>query len=238
MARALVTGAERGLGLAFCGLLAARGDEVYATCLEPSAELAPLGVTVIEGIDVGSEASVARLATEVRAESLQLLISNAGVNTHSGGFAGADTGRMVREYEVNALGAVRLVRTLLPKLGRGSKIAMISTGPGAAVPCGAPAGGEHYGYRMSKGALNVYGTTLAEDLRPEGIAVVLLSPGTMDTKHLRDALAASRRDAAVAQAPDAVAPALVAQIEALTLATSGGWIDARGRPVVGRMPAR
>jgi NAD(P)-dependent dehydrogenase (short-subunit alcohol dehydrogenase family) len=139
---------------------------------------------------------------------------------------------MAREYQVNTLGAVRLVRTLLPKLGRGAKIALISTGPGAAVPCGAPANGEHYGYRMSKGALNVYGSTLALDLRDDGIAVVLLHPGALDTKHFRDALAASRSAAAYAAKPaSAVAPGLLEQIDALTVESSGRWIDEHGRPV-------
>jgi NAD(P)-dependent dehydrogenase (short-subunit alcohol dehydrogenase family) len=227
---ALVAGSERGLGLALCTLLAARGDRVFATCQQRSPELDALGVDVIEGIDVSSDESVARLAEEVDAPRLELVISNAGVNTYSGGYRAPDPQRMLREYDVNALGAVRLVHTLDPKLGDGAKIAFISTGAGAAVPCDAPAGNEHYGYRMSKGALNVYGASLALDVRERGIAVVLLNPGPMDTKHFRDALAASRSGAIhQAQPAEAVAPALLAQIDALTLETTGRWIDGRGR---------
>jgi NAD(P)-dependent dehydrogenase (short-subunit alcohol dehydrogenase family) len=229
---ALVTGTERGLGLAFCRLLAARGERVYATCQKRSAELDALGIDVIEGIDVGRDDSVARLADEVDAPDLDLVISNAGFNAYSGGFANADPKRMLREYNVNTLGTVRVVRTLLPKLRSGAKLAITSTGAGAAVPCGAPANGEHYGYRMSKGALNVYGSTLAEDLRSDGIAVVLLNPGAMDTKHFRDALRASRSDVGYEpKTADDVAPALLARIDELTLETSGRWIDGQGKPV-------
>ena len=229
---AVVTGTERGLGLALATLLSEREDTVYATCQRRSPELDALEAHVIEGIDVSDDESVARLAGEVAAPRIDLLISNAGLNAHSGGHADADTARMVREFEVNTLGAVRLVRTLLPKLGRGAKIALVSTGAGAAVPCGAPAHGEHYGYRMSKGALNVYGATLALDVADAGIAVVVLNPGPMDTKHFRDALAAGRTDAGYRAVPaSAVAPGMLAQIDALTVETSGGWIDAHGDPV-------
>jgi NAD(P)-dependent dehydrogenase (short-subunit alcohol dehydrogenase family) len=225
---ALVSGAERGLGLALVTRLAARGDTVYATCQERSPELDALGVHVLEGIDVSSDDSVARLAGDV-GDRVDLLISNAGLNAYSGGPDDADTGRMAREFDVNALGAVRLVRTLLPKLGHGAKIALVSTGAGARVPCGAPANGEHYGYRMSKGALNVFGASLALDLRPRGIAVTLLSPGPMDTRHFRDAAAASRSGTTYEARPAAdVAPALLARIDSLTLETSGRWIDEHG----------
>jgi NAD(P)-dependent dehydrogenase (short-subunit alcohol dehydrogenase family) len=236
MAHVLVTGTERGLGLAFCRVLSARGDRVFATCQERSPELDALDVEVIDGIDVGRDDSVARLAAEIDTPALDLIISNAGFNAYSGGFADADPQRMLREYNVNTLGTVRVIRTLLSKLGRGAKVAITSTGSGAAVPCGAPAHGEHYGYRMSKGALNVYGSTLAEDLHADGIAVVLLSPGSMDTKHLRDALAASRFDAgyaAQAKTADEVAPELLAQIDRLTLDTSGLWLDGTGQQVLG-----
>ena len=189
---------------------------------------------VLEGVDVGSDESVARLATEVDAERVDLLLSNAGVNRYSRGYADADTERMLQEYNVNALGAVRLVRTLLPKLGAGSKIALVSTGAGAAVPGGAGAGGDHYGYRMSKGGLNVLGATLGHDLRPLGIAVVLLNPGSLDTKHMRDAMAASKTARAWPMIPpEEAAPGVLAQIDALTLETSGRWVDRFGEPVTG-----
>ena len=62
MANILITGANRGIGLEMASRLKARGDKVIVACRQSSEELDQLGLEVIEGIDVGSDASVAGLA--------------------------------------------------------------------------------------------------------------------------------------------------------------------------------
>jgi len=57
----LVTGANRGIGLALCQLLRQRGDEVVAVCRTSSPELDALGVDVVTGVEVTSDESVAKL---------------------------------------------------------------------------------------------------------------------------------------------------------------------------------
>jgi NAD(P)-dependent dehydrogenase (short-subunit alcohol dehydrogenase family) len=58
MGISLVTGANRGIGLAICTQLKARGDDVVAVCRTPSPELSALGIDIVEGIDVSDDESI------------------------------------------------------------------------------------------------------------------------------------------------------------------------------------
>ena len=64
----LITGANRGIGLEMARQLTARGDKVIAACRQPSEELTQLGVKLIEGIDVGSDESVAPMKYSLKGE--------------------------------------------------------------------------------------------------------------------------------------------------------------------------
>jgi NAD(P)-dependent dehydrogenase (short-subunit alcohol dehydrogenase family) len=230
MSVALVAGADRGLGSALATALAERGDEVWAACLHSAPDLTGRGIRVVEGIDVSSDDSVAELRTALGSTRLDVLISNAGINESSGGPWDADTTAMVREFNVNALGAVRLVRTLLPLLAPRAKIAMVSTGRGAAAQNPDPANGMSYGYRISKAALNMYGALLAQDLRAQGIAVVLLNPGPINTDLMRRIVAAGKSSLDPSSLPSAqdVAPQLLLRIDELTPERSGRWVNLSG----------
>ena len=162
MATVLVTGANRGIGLELCCQLAARGDAVIATCRRASPALAALGVRVEEGVDVGDEASVAKLARRLGAVRLDLLINNAGVLAHET-LEGLDLASVRRQFEINALGPLCVTAALLGHLGPGAKIGLVSSRMGS---IGDNGSGGHYGYRMSKAALNMAGVSLAHDLRP------------------------------------------------------------------------
>ena len=61
MSTCLVGGASRGIGLEVCRQLVARGEQVIATCRRADAALESVGATVIDDVDVGDAASVARL---------------------------------------------------------------------------------------------------------------------------------------------------------------------------------
>jgi NAD(P)-dependent dehydrogenase (short-subunit alcohol dehydrogenase family) len=233
MSTALVTGADQGLGNALARALAARGDDVWAACLGTSPSLEALGIRVLAGIDVSNDDAVAGIRTALGETQLDRVISNAGVNQSSGGPWDADTDAMAREFQVNTLGAVRVVRTLLPVLAPSAKIAFISTGRGAAAKRPEPANGMNYGYRISKGALNLFVALLAQDLAPQGIAVVLLHPGAINTDLMRRMAAAGKSDLDPESlpGPDDVAPKLLAQLDELTLARTGSWINLNGADV-------
>jgi len=215
MPKSLVTGANRGIGLALCQLLRKRGDDVIAVCRGTSEALDRLGAEVVAGIDVKSDASVAELARRLKGTRLDLLILNAGILRESG-LARLDLEDVNEQLAVNAVGQLRVTHALLPNLGQGSKVAVITSRMGSMADNGS---GGYYGYRMSKAALNAAGVSLAVDLRPKGIAVAILHPG-----YVRTDMTAHSGSVEPAEA----ARLLLARIDQLTLTTSGQFLHANG----------
>ena len=79
MATALVTGANRGIGLEYCRQLQARGDQVVAVCREPSPELEALGVRIEAGVELTDPAAIADLVERLQGLALDVVILNAGL---------------------------------------------------------------------------------------------------------------------------------------------------------------
>ena len=177
MTTTLITGANRGIGLELCRQLAARGEEVIAACRATSDELDALGLQVEVGQDVTSGEAVAALAERLKGRRLDTLVHNAGILTRES-LDDLDLERMRRQFEVNALGPLRLTHALLPNLERGSKVVIITSRMGS---IGDNTSGGRYGYRMSKAAVNMAGVSLSHDLEPRGIAVGILHPGFVRT---------------------------------------------------------
>lgn len=177
MSVSLVTGANRGIGLELVRQLKARGDQVIAVCRAASPDLDKLGVRVEAGVDVSRSEDVAALAKRLPGVSIALLINNAGIlrreTLDSVNFEGIE-----QQFEVNALGPLRVTTALLPLLAKGAKVAIITSRMGSIADNGS---GGYYGYRMSKAAVNAAGVSLARDLAGRGIAVALLHPGMVAT---------------------------------------------------------
>ena len=117
---------------------------------------------------------------------------------------------------MNALGALRTVHALLPRLHEGSKIALITSRMGSIADNGS---GAYYGYRMSKAALNAAGKSLALDLKARGVAVALLHPGMVRTE-----MTGGHGNLG----PEEAAAQLVQRIEALSLENTGTFWHANG----------
>ena len=215
MAVVVITGANRGIGLALAQAFAARGDQVIAVVRRSSPALDKLGVELHAGIEVTDDASVAKLAKALAGRTIDVLINNAGV--HRGdGFDRLDWKGIRDQFETNALGPIRVTHALLPNLKPGAKVAIITSRSGS---IGDNGSGGDYGYRMSKAAVNMAGVNLAIDLKPRGVAVVILHPGMVDTD--------------MGSSPQAIAPALsaerlVVRIDELTVATTGRFLHAEG----------
>ncbi|MGI9381768.1 MAG: SDR family NAD(P)-dependent oxidoreductase, partial [Methyloligellaceae bacterium] len=124
--------------------------------------------------------------------------------------------RIRRQFEVNTLGPLRVTKALMARLGRGSKVAIVSSWMGSLAENTA---GGSYGYRISKCAVNMAGLNLAHDLRPQGIAVVLLHPGYVSTDMTGGGGTVDPEDAA---------RGLIARIDALTLDKTGTFWHAEG----------
>lgn len=215
MTTALITGANRGIGLELCKQLKEKGFDVIGACRNTSKELDALGVRVETGVDVSSDDAVQSLAKKLAGTSIDLLIQNAGILS-SESLDHLDTGAIRKQFEVNAIGPLRVTKALLPNLSKGAKIALITSRMGSIADNGS---GGMYGYRMSKAALNMAGSSLALDLKDRGIAVAILHPGFVRT----DMTQGSGNIG-----PDESARALIERIDGLTLENSGTFWHSNG----------
>ena len=178
MATYLITGANRGIGYEYCRQLQRRGDIAIAVCRQPSDELHALGVQVETGIDLTDDAAVADLVQRLQGTTIDVLINNAGI-VERVTLDDLDFDSIRRQFEVNAVGPLRLTAALLPNLSAGSKVVMMTSRMGSIAD---NTSGGSYGYRMSKVALSMAGKSLAHDLKPRGIAVAILHPGLVQTR--------------------------------------------------------
>jgi NAD(P)-dependent dehydrogenase (short-subunit alcohol dehydrogenase family) len=222
--RVLIAGASRGIGLALCEAFAERGDHVIAAVRNANPQLDSLGVQVVPDIELTSDEAVANLPEAVGPEGLDVLIYNAAINIDSPGLEDIQVEALKETIDVNALGAVRTVLALLPTLHEGSKIMLVSIG-GMALNRGPVPSTGNYGYRMSKAALTSFGHGLARAVRDRGIAVVLSSPGPVDTDMLRNVAAQGRSsfDPAQAAKPIDIARQFRDRIDELNLPDSPAW---------------
>ncbi len=216
MATYVVTGANRGIGYEYCRQLQGRGETVIAVCRIASAELKQLGVRVEEGIDITSEASVSALQARLGSTAIAVLINNAGILERNT-LANLDFDSIRKQFEVNALGPLRVTQALLPQLQAGAKLVLMTSRMGSIAD---NTSGSSYGYRMSKVALSMAGKSLAHDLKPRGVAVAILHPGLVQTQ--------MTNFTAGGITPETSVQGLLARIDALTLETTGTFWHANG----------
>lgn len=226
MARhALVTGANRGIGLECVRQLLARGDRVVATCRHPGKATAlntlageyPGRLRVLP-LDVAQEKSRAELLRELPlvCERLDLLVNNAGV-LHSGERFGQLSQAMLEDsLRVNALGPLLLTEAMAAVLADGARVANISSMMSSLATRNefrSP------GYCMGKAAQNMATVQLAHALRPRGIVVLALCPGWVQTD-----MGGPGAQITPAQSVEG----LLRVIDAASIDDSGRFIDWRG----------
>ncbi|MEO1133250.1 MAG: SDR family oxidoreductase [Cyanobacteria bacterium J06639_1] len=216
MATYAITGANGGIGLEYCRQITDRGDEAIAICRSSSEALATLRVWVEPGVDVTSDRAVADLAVRLSDTPLDGLILNAGILERVT-LDDLDFESMRRQFEVNALGALRVTQALLPNLKTGSKLVLMTSRMGSIAD---NTSGGSYGYRMSKVALSMAGKSLAHDLKPRGIAVAILHPGLVST--------AMTGFTANGITPEQSVRGLLQRIDNLTLENTGTFWHANG----------
>lgn len=218
MQTVLITGANRGIGLALTQQCLKRGDHVIAVCRKTSEALAASRAQVETGVDVTDAEAVAALAQRLGDTPLDAMILNAGIMGFERlGQLDADAfERMRHQFEVNALGPLRFVEALSGNLREGAKVALMTSRMGSIADNGS---GGSYGYRASKAALNAIGKSLALDLAPRKIGVFLLHPGLVGTDMIGGTGDVS---------PDQAASQLLGRIDALGLEQSGTFWHANG----------
>ena len=172
-------------------------------------------MTVVKGVDVSNPDALADSLKPLLNTKIDLLINNAGVLGREG-IEDWDPNTIDYQFRVNALGPLLVTQTLLPALATNAKIAMITSRMGSMKD---NTSGGYYGYRMSKAALNAVGVSLANDLKPKGIAVGLFHPGFVQTDMVNGN---GDIDA------DTSASRLVSRIDELTLKNTGSFVHSNG----------
>ncbi|WP_404464839.1 SDR family oxidoreductase [Vreelandella aquamarina] len=211
----VITGANRGVGLALAEHYQQEGWRVIGVCRQTSDELESVADEVIEGIDVTQDDDIARLEAALVGHTIDLLINNAGL-LRDDVLGDIEIDSLRQQMEINAYAPLRVSEALLPLMKKGSKIANITSRMGSLADNDS---GGRYGYRASKAALNAFGKSLAIDLKPRGIAVAQLHPGYVKTRMVNFGGHIS---------PQESATGIAACIKALNLENSGGFWHSNG----------
>ncbi len=190
--RILVTGANRGIGLAIVTALLQGGHSVLAGSRQPddAPELqqlqdSPSGQLHILPLDVTSDDSVrdACSAAQDLLPGLDVLINNAGVFPENGDeqFADLNLAHFTEAFATNVVGVARMIQVFTPLLEKGDNPRIINISSGAA-SIAAKSNHNYFAYATSKAALNMLTRALAAEYRDRGIAVLALTPGWVQTR--------------------------------------------------------
>jgi NAD(P)-dependent dehydrogenase (short-subunit alcohol dehydrogenase family) len=223
----LITGANRGIGLALTKLAIERGDRVLAAARRPGqapalADLARKNKSLsVLNIDVTDPEEMAAAAA-LDDTPVDLLICNAGQYVARGGFDDPeytyDAWHTV--MMTNVAGIFFTVRAFLPRLSKApaAKIAVVSS----IMASSERAPGGAYTYRASKAAATNLARNMAVDLKPRGIAVGAYHPGWVRTDMGGPKAAIDVEESA---------SGLMQRFETLSLETTGVFEDYRGDPI-------
>lgn len=225
MAVALITGANRGIGLALVKAYAGRRDKVFAavrrtsdrTELDAFAAAQPKWVEVIE-MDVADPAEIGRARRKLEAEPIDVLINNAGVSGPNRQSAtDMDYDGLAETLAVNSIAPLRIANAFLPnvKAAKG-KIITLSSQMGSVQS----AAYDSLAYRVSKAAVNKLMRGLAAELRPQGIPVLIVHPGWVKTEMGGDSAQLK---------PEESAAQLLKLIDKLDLASTGKFLAWNGK---------
>lgn len=173
----LVTGASTGIGRACVERLAAAGAQVLAGARKP-ADLDALGaIPGVEPIalDITDPAAIAALAGRLDGAAMRGLVNNAGAAV-PGPLEELPLEALRRQFEVNTFAHFAVIQACLPALrsGRGRIVNIGSIGGRVGQPFAGP-------YCGSKAAMRVMSASLRRELRPWGVWVTCIEPGTINT---------------------------------------------------------
>ena len=224
----LITGANRGIGLAMARLATKRGDLVLAAARRPGAALALADLArrnrniSVLNLDVTDPEEMAAAAASVDDAPIDLLICNAGQYLARGGLDDPEY-----TYDAwhtmmmtNVAGIFFTVRAFLSRLRQAAepKIAIVSS----IMASSERAPGGSYIYRASKAAATNLARNLAIDLKERGIAVGAYHPGWVRTDMGGSSATVEVEDSA---------KGLMQRFDALSLATTGVFEDYRGEAI-------
>lgn len=185
----LITGASRGIGLEMVRYGMEKGWQVLACCRHPQQadkllSMAQLsnGCVSVYVADMAELATIQALAYELRNESIDMLINNAGVyGSERNSFGQVDAQDWVETFKVNTIAPLKMSEAFIEQLcmGHNKVIACLSSKMGSMDD---NTSGGSYIYRSSKAALNAIVKSLSIDLAEREIKCVVLHPGWVKTE--------------------------------------------------------
>lgn len=179
MKTAVVTGANRGIGLELTIQLLDSGYNVHATYRSNKGGLEQIenDNLSIHQMDVRDKTQVTNVVQSV--EKIDLLINNAGVaDGRWQSISEIDMEHALEVLNVNAVSPVLVTQQSMPKLVDGSKVVMMSSLMGSISDCQS---GRSYAYRASKTALNMFSMAMKNELDANGISLLIMHPGWVET---------------------------------------------------------
>jgi 3-oxoacyl-[acyl-carrier protein] reductase len=243
---ALVTGASRGIGRATAMALAAAGARLlvhYGRSAQEADEVvaaikAQGGHADAVSADLGTPGGAAQLAKQVRSivgDRLDVLVLNAGISK-AARIADHTVADFDSLFATNVRGPFFVVQQLLPILGEGSNIVVISS-LGARAVVGKP-GVESpsiLAYASTKGALETLVKNWAATLGPSGIRVNAVAPGVIETDMSNFTKTEAGREVALGmQALKRIGkPDDIADVVAFLASDGARWITGASIPVDG-----
>ena len=197
---ALITGANRGLGFAWCKQLGQMGYSILLTARSldkataSAEELKNEGIDVYpHQLDVTDEASIEKLASQVAQKygKLDMLVNNAGINSKSTNnemtflknfrLAHLDPQEILNMIHINGIAPIIVAKHFIDLLAKGDqpKIINMSSWLGS---LSLKNTGSNYSYATSKAALNMMTRALAHDVEEKGIITIVVNPGWVQTR--------------------------------------------------------
>lgn len=191
MANIVITGANRGIGLALVRNYVARGDRVYALCRDPdqATELKQIassaaGKLTLHPVDMADGRSIDNITQALGNTSVDVLLNVAGIiggrtdSLTQAPFTDEDFAAWREAFEVMTIGPFRLVQALLPNLiaAKGKALTVSSQIAASTWPYGGM-----YVYGATKAAVNRLMLSLAIDLKDKGVSIATVHPGYVQT---------------------------------------------------------
>jgi len=230
----LITGSNRGIGLALTKYYSSEGWNIIATARNPdkASDLQGLAAAnpqiTIEQLDVTDLDRIAYLGEAYADVPVDVLINNAAMlgDLEKQSFGSYDKELFDQVMAVNVFGPMKMIEAFLPSvlLSEQKKIVTMSSGLGSLTLMGGMKPMAYY--RISKAGMNMSMRGIRAELKPQGVTVALLAPGMVGTQLLAD----SGYDGP-SLTPEESAAAVAKNIASLTTKDRGKPINFNGKNI-------
>jgi NAD(P)-dependent dehydrogenase (short-subunit alcohol dehydrogenase family) len=188
MSSILITGANRGIGLELTRCFAQDDWRVFACCRNPEQtdELHALAAKnnklSIHRLEVTDRAQISELAEALKAETIDILLNNAGIfGPEKQGFGETDRDDWLETFHVNCIAPMMITEAFVEMVAR-SRLRIIAAMGSVMGSIAENSSGNHYAYRTSKVSVHMVIKGLSLDLADRGIITVALHPGWVRTR--------------------------------------------------------